>query len=362
MSDAEPSRVDDRARRALAVVNAARRLADASDPLGIEARRALPGATGLSAANVELSLSRHIETSVTTADLERLVARAGSARRVHVVLSANVFTGVARAVALAVAAAPSVVVRPSSREAVLAPLLLRAMADRGAGATIELSDALAPAPGDHVHVYGRRETIAAIRGRCPPDVTVRGHGPGFGIAVAGGATDDARRQAERLSWDIIAFDQRGCLSPRLAFVDGSRADAERFASCLAAALAERERQVPRGILSEEERHQQALYRHTLQAAGRCLEGTSFAVGFDPEPRALLLPPVGRYIHVARIGAEGELGRLIDPYRGAITCIGRAEASTPAESLAALVPGARILPLGNMQCPPLDGPVDLREML
>jgi hypothetical protein len=298
---------------------------------------------------------------------------------VHVVLSANVFTGVVRAVALAVAAAPVVIVCPSSREAVLAPLLQRALGEQGAGTSFELSPALdkvgaaptrssvEPEPGDHVHVYGRRETIAAIAARCPPGVTVRGHGPGFGVALVGDASGarsatELRAEAERLSWDIVPFDQRGCLSPRVAFVMGSRDDAERFASFLADELERRETEVPRGVLSDEERADRALYRQSLHAVGKCTEATTSLVGLDLDPRTLLLPPSGRHLHVMRTRDAEDLERLVAPHAGAITCFGVTEGSRHAAALFALAPGARSLPLGNMQRPPLDGPVDLREML
>jgi hypothetical protein len=347
--------------RVHAVLDGARRLADRNDPLGIEARRALPGATGLSTASVELALSRYLETSIEADDMSKLVTRAGEAPRVHVVLSANVFTGVVRAVALAVAAAPSVVVRPSSREAALAPLLQRAIIEKTGDALFELTNALDPARGDHVHVYGRRETIAAITASCPPGVIVRGHGPGFGIAVIAGVSD-MEVLAERLSWDIVAFDQRGCLSPRLAFVEGTLEQVERFASHLCVALDQREKEVPRGALSDQERRDRSLYRQALQAVGQHHEGATYAVGVDLAPRAVLLPPTGRHIHVARVTSTDEMMRLLAFYGGAITCVGIGEKSAHTADFTALARGARILLIGNMQCPPLDGPVDLREML
>jgi hypothetical protein len=64
----------------------------------------------------------------------------------------------------------------------------------------------------------------------------------------------------------------------------------------------------------------------------------------------------------RVDDVGAIDALLGPYRSAITCFGVTEQSPHARSLSALAPGARILPLGNMHCPPLDGPVDLREML
>lgn len=363
---------EERGARVRAVLEAAKRVRDPRDPLGVEARRELPGATGLSAANIERSLAAHVETQVSDDDLARLVARSGSAPRVHVVLSANVFVGAVRAIAIAVATSRDVVVRPSTREAVLVPLLHRALAEQGGAAGFVVSTALDPAPGDHVHVYGRRETIDRIASQSPPGVVVQGHGPGFGIVVldsADGASRDTSGSAaplddaaERLSWDVTAFDQRGCMSPRIVFVLGSADAARRFGSRLAAALEAREQEVPRGTLSDEERRDAALYRQTVRTVGEIFEGASFAVGVDLDPRSLILPPSGRHIHVVRVDGPSDVESLLAPYRGAITCVGVAEKERHASFLAAIAKGARTLPLGNMQRPPLDGPVDLREMV
>ena len=350
----------DRILRVRAVLAASRRLVDACDPLGREARELLPAATGLSARGVELGLSRHLETAASDDDLARLVARAGAAPRVHVVLSANIFVGAVRAIACAVAASPSVRVRPSSREAVMAPLLVRALAGTAMG-DVTLCDALVPRAGDGVHVYGRDETIAAIASESPAGVRIVGHGPGFGVALVD-ATSDVTGVAERLSWDVVAFDQRGCLSPRVALFRGSPGEAEAFAERLDAELAEREREVPLGGLSADERSERALYRDTASALGRCFVRATSTVGLDLTPRALVLPPPGRNIHVARIHDSGDIGNLVEPYGPAITCVGHESENALAPSVLAFVRGARSLPIGAMQCPPLDGPVDLRVML
>jgi hypothetical protein len=330
--------------------------------VGREARRALPAATGLSPEGVELGLSRHLETNASADDLAKLMARAGSARQVHVVLSANVFVGVVRAVAFAVAAAPSVRVRPSTREAVMAPLLCRALREQDGAASFELCDGIDASAGDEVHVYGRGETIAEIVREAPPGVIVRGHGPGFGIAVVDSREEPPALAAERLSWDVVAFDQRGCTSPRMALVYGSAAQAEEFARSLAGELAKRESRVPRGVLSEDERREQALYRQTVRTIGVCHVGSAFTVGLDLAPRALSLPPSGRHLHVVRLSSPNELGPLVDAFKHAITCIGHHPDAGLAAPLLASLRGARSVALGQMQSPPLDGPVDLRGMV
>jgi hypothetical protein len=357
--------IDDRQRRVLRVLAGAKRLADPSDPLGREARLTLPQATGLSPAGVELGLARHLETEVTAEDLARLIARAGTAPRVQVVLSANVFVGAVRAVALAVAASPVVFVRASSRESVMAPLLDRATREEGreeGKSLFELTDEVASSAGDEIHVYGRSETIAEIARESPAGVHVRGHGPGFGVALIDPAVMDLDAAAEKLSWDVVAFDQRGCLSPRMAMVVGPEADTGALAELLARELEKREHEVPRGVVGADERESEALYRQTAHAVGRCHTGATYTVGSDIAARALLLPPPGRHVHVARVEGADDVLRLLAPFAGAVTCVGLARESPYVAALLTLVPRVRLLELGKMQSPPLDGPVDLREMV
>jgi hypothetical protein len=354
--------IEQRTGRVHEVLAAARRIVDAADPLGREARRLLPEATGLSAPGVELALARHVETSASPDELARLLARSPEAPRVHIVLSANVFVGAVRALALAVASSPDVSVRPSSREAVMAPLIVRALIEASARARVELASALEPAPGDVVHVYGRSETIAAIAGEAPPGVRVVGHGPGFGIAFVDAEASPLDLAAERLSWDVVPFDQRGCLSPRVALVRGSPDDARAFGERLARELERRQAEVPRGELSDDERRDAALYRQTANVVGQCHIGTSFAVGVDLDPRALALPPSGRHVHVARVGGADDALRLLAPFRDAVTSVGYAGETSLLAPFVSFFGTARRLPLGRMQSPPLDGPVDLRGMV
>jgi hypothetical protein len=353
---------NERATRVRAILAASRRLVDAEDPLGREARRLLPAATGLSKEGVELGLSRHLETSASDREIDLLAHRAGSAPRVHVLLSANVFVGVVRATALAVAASRSVRIRPSSREAVMAPLLLRAVSDFGALSDVEIRDRLEPRAGDVVHVYGRRDTIAAVTRESPPGVRIVGHGPGFGLAFVEAEGQSLELAAERMSWDVIAFDQRGCLSPRIALVDGSPSAVESFGETLASELEKREREVPRGSLTDDESSEQILYRSTASAIGRCHIGPMSSVGVDVSPHGLPLPPPGRNVHVARVTSPDDFERLLAPFRGAITCIGHQGETSRARELLVFARGARSQKLGGMQSPPLDGPADLRDML
>jgi hypothetical protein len=71
---------------------------------------------------------------------------------------------------------------------------------------------------------------------------------------------------------------------------------------------------------------------------------------------LALPPSGRNLHVT---ASADPCATLDGWSGALTCIAHNDAGLGAE-LAARFPGARVVPLGAMQRPALDGPVDRRK--
>src|SRR5208283_100464 len=105
----------------------------------------------------------------------------------------------------------SVAVRPSRRE----PHFARALVERAGDPGLTLVEEVDPARlfGGEVHVYGRDATIASVRGRVGERVRVRGHGAGMGIAIVS-AQARLEAAADSLAEDVVAFDQRGCLSPR----------------------------------------------------------------------------------------------------------------------------------------------------
>ncbi len=369
--------------RVRAVVRAGARVADPTDPLGREARARLPEATGLSPESVELALTEHLETRPSGEDLRALVAGVGAAERCHVILSANVCTAAMRAIAIACATAPRVLAKASRRDPVVAELVARALAEdaafAAAGGAITLVAHAAPAAGDELHVYGSDETIASVRATLPAGVTLRAHGAGFGIAIFEGDAD-VEAAAGALARDVVAFDQRGCLSPRAALVIGDVARATLTARALADALAAWHRRAPRGRLGAEEAAELRRYVETAAALGASIEGEGFAVGLDEAPSALLLPPPARAIHVVP-ATLADVGRLLAPWGPKIAAIGdssgrgggaetrdgglpgggRSPAAPPALLAAiAIAPGARVSALGAMQRPPLDGPVDLRS--
>ena len=337
-----------------------RRIADPRDPVGIEARARLPEPSRLSPEGVELALSEILETRPSPEELAALVAAAAPFARCHVVLSAHVCTAALRALAVALAAAPSVRVRPSRRDPVVAELLVRGLAGDeafvGLGASIERVGDVRPEPGELLDVYGADDTIAHYRAAHPAAI-LRGHGSGAGLAVVGAGVD-LGRSAAGIAADVVPFDQRGCLSPRWVLVEGDAARAETLAGRLDAELEALGRRVPRGPLDDPAQAEIAMYRATAEAVGTYRQGRHHGVGLDPAPRALPLPPAARVVHVVP-ASPSSLDVLLAPWTRLITAIGADDHGPLSSALEARCPGARRSPHGRMQRPPLDGPVDLR---
>ena len=272
------------------------------------------------------------------------------------VLSAGLLTAPLRAIALARAAGRRVTVHPSQRDPRFAELLVEELgapdvrlAGRFCGADFR---------GQELHVYAADETIRTLRASVSPAVRVRAHGHGFGIVWVQTPGETAARQVAE---DVVDFDQRGCLSPRVVFVPESAADA--FARELADRLEVLATVLPRGPLSDDERQQAVRYRDTLHFAGTLHEGAAHLVGVVAAGAPLLVPPPGRHVHVAAVSSRAEVAAKLGPLARFVTTIGSDVAVPTALSfdLAASLgaPQARVAPLGAMQTPPLDGPVDNR---
>jgi hypothetical protein len=307
--------------------------------------------TGLTPEGVELGFSC-LEREADDVQLGALVAAAVEAPAVRVILSANVFVAPLRAIALARAASDRVTIRPSPRDPTLARALIEACADP-AIALADDRDAATVTAGE-IHVYGRDETVAAVRAAARSGVRVVGHGAGLGVAFVSAAArlEDA---AEAIASDVVPFDQRGCLSPRLVLVDGPQARAQALAAALHERLDRWGARVPRGLVSREEQEEAVRWREALLFAGRTWSGSSHTVGLAPAGAPLALPPPGRHVHVAAVDGPGGARDALAPLARFVVTVG-----TDGPALGPPVAHARPAALGRMQRPPLDGPVDRRQ--
>lgn len=311
---------------------------------------ALAEESGLHPSNVERALNRALELSPTDAQLDAMLARAPQRTAVMVVLAANVFLAPLRAIAWALAQSERVIVRPSRR----APLFARALIEAAPALEIELAEIdpdaafdLELPEGAAIHAYGSRATIDAIAARAR--VATELHGPGFGAMI--GTADDYVAAASEIAEDVALFDQSGCLSPRIAFVIG---DVTHAADAVHAALTSVGDEIPRRTLEPMETAALLKTRDAATFAGRALEGSEHMVLELPD---VALAPAGRVLVMVSV-------RDVDE---AIAKVPRDELATIGVSMAlesrvrAAFPRLRISALGEMQRPPLDGPVDLRVL-
>jgi hypothetical protein len=316
--------------------------------------------TGLSAQGVLWALDHCLELAPSAAEIDALLAAVPRAQRAHVILPAQVFVSAQRAIAIALACAPQVFVRPSRRD----PVLAQALGARSAG-LFECVEQLQPQPGDHVWAYGADLTLSALRAQLPAGAVLHAYGSGFGVALVDLLQPETfARAARAIAEDTLCFDQRGCLSPRLVLALGSESLAQGFAETLAAALADAGRRVPRGASSTDEQAEESWYRQCLACFAPILDtghgsvsvrALELSLAASQGLAPLLLPPAGRHLQIVPVQ------RLEPALRGLerwLTSVGCATAELEARACAVL-PAARVVPLGRMQSPAFDGPVDRR---
>jgi hypothetical protein len=324
-------------------------LADPTTAQGLALRERLFETTGLSRAGIEQALSSCLETSATSDELDALLGSVPRAPAAHVLLSGNVFVAALRAIAIGVACSERVFVRASRRDPALAQAL-HALEPQ----SFELVTALDPQAGDHFWAYGSNETLTSLRAQLPSGVWLHGHGHGLGAVVLEPRPDFRLSHAvELIARDTALFDQRGCLSPRLVCVVGNAGVADEVASALAESLARLEVALPLGPRSPE---QLAEARRKRDAAAYAFELKSAGSGWLSVGSPPMLPPTERCLHIA---AAADAVAILEPFARHLTCIGADVSPTLADALRHGFAAARICPLGRMQRPPFDGPVDRR---
>lgn len=329
------------------LLQAARELANPEKSAGRAVRARLLETTGLSAPGIERGFTHALETAPSEAELQALLASTPEAPRAHVLLSSNVFVGALRAIAIGVASSARVYVRASRRDPALAEALHALVPE-----LFGLVSALAPAAGEHFWSYGSDTTMAELRASLPSGVWFHPHGAGFGAAVVDAAAW-APEAARAIALDTALFDQSGCLSPRVVLVVGSADQARIVAQAVATALAELETELPPGRKGPAEL---AEARRDRDAAAYAFELFDAGTGWVSCASELAIPPSARTLHV--VDARDAVAAL-RPFQAHLTCVS-ANTEDLRKQLQQALSGARVVALGEMQRPPLDGPVDRRH--
>jgi hypothetical protein len=233
------------------------------------------------------------------------------------------------------------------------------------------------AEADCITATGSDETLASIRSRLPARTRFLGYGHrvSFGfVAKEVLSHSGGPRIASRVTDDVVAWNQLGCLSPHVIYVQpGGEVSPERFAELLADELERREQTEPRGELPAPHAATIATRRgiYEVRAAHspetlmwHSKESTAWTVIFEADAR-FQTSCLNRFVYVKPVKDLTELLQNAEVVRGKVSTVGVAAPEHQAEELA--LPLARwgvtrVCPLGQMQNPPLTWRHDGRPAL
>jgi hypothetical protein len=230
---------------------------------------------------------------------------------------------------------------------------------------------------DCVTATGSDEALAAIRQHVPARARFLGYGQqlSFGYIASEALTSfQAKKTAARAAIDVVAWNQLGCLSPHVIYVEhGGGVAAEHFAGMLAEELAKREATEPRGEVPAETAATIASRRafYEVRAAHspdtrfwRSENSTAWTVVYEADAR-FQLSCLNRFIYVKGASDLKTALESADAVRGKVSTVGIAANEEKAGGLAAQLAAwgvTRVCPLGQMQNPPLTWRHDGRPVL
>jgi hypothetical protein len=246
------------------------------------------------------------------------------------------------------------------------------------GGTAELEQALFT-EADCVTATGADETLAAIRTQLPQRTRFLGYGHrvsfGYVTAEALPSAFRAKQVAAQAVDDIVAWNQLGCLSPHVIYVQsGGVVTADSFAEVLATELDKREAAEPRGELPVETSAAIAARRglYEVRAAHApgdtrhwfSRESTAWTVIYESDPR-FQISCLNRFVYVKTVPDMKTLLESVDKVHGQVSTVGLAAGGEQSADLARQLARwgvLRICPLGCMQNPPLTWRHDGRPAL
>jgi hypothetical protein len=270
------------------------------------------------------------------------------------------------------------IVKLASRDPVLPALFVESLraVDAELGASVaalewDRQDAAltqaAVAGAEAVIAFGDDRAMTALRQATPAKAAFLGYGNKISLAlILKEAMTEANLPAlaEAAAFDVSVFDQQGCLSPHVIYVEERGALGPRtFAAALAQAMAAYQLRVPRGTISAEEA---AAISQTRQAYEfRAASDRRVAVWASPQPNdwtviydddpAFAPSCLNRVVYVKPTDAPARVLTAVARYAENISTVGlepRGERMAAFAADAAKLGIHRVCALGQMQRPPL----------
>ena len=376
------------------------RLLDAQDPYRQQLERLLPQATGFDAEMVRLSLNHYFKT-FRALQLQRFVAedfanpklldefqprsKGGWSKAFGPDLLMHIWAGNVPALPLwswvsGLLVKAGSIGKISSAEPIFASLYARLLVEveprwadcfavvwwpSGQLASKPSTEECTLALADVVVAYGGNEALSALQARTP--VTTRflphGHKLSFGLVSAAAlSASKAPELARQAALDVARYDQQGCYSPHVFYVQrGGSVGPQEFAQQLAGALAALNHKFPHRVGSLEEAARVGAWREAhdfaaLQGAKHAVIGGHADWGcvvYADEAVPLAPGPLNRNVLVVAIDRLDELTALIAPQYHFLQTVGVAAAPEellPVGDLLGQAGVTRICALGCMTAP------------
>jgi acyl-CoA reductase-like NAD-dependent aldehyde dehydrogenase len=354
---------------------------DHTDPIRREAEERLAEGTGLAPAMLRRGLDQMILRVKGIGELldqdlgsrealdgliwraPGMLSRAWGPGLLTCVLSGNVPAIAAFDMALGLALKSAVLCRPASEEPVFAELFARSVAevDERLGRCLAVQrwgyeETWPYERAGAVLAYGSDESVAAVRRLVPPRVRFVGHGHKISFAVV--AREAATVETARLvALDVAMYDQQGCVSPHMAFVErGGDLSPSAFAQACAGALAALERELPRGRLTQAEALALRGARDEAEFTADGFFGSegnlAWAVVHGERP-AFLPSPLNRLLRTYAVDELSEVADVVAPFAGYLQTVAWAgDEQRRAEAVEALgaLGATRFAPVGRVQEP------------
>lgn len=232
-----------------------------------------------------------------------------------------------------------------------------------------------------VTATGSDETLKSIRDRLPLHVRFIGHGHRVSFGYIGREVLEgfqARETLANAARDVAAWDQLGCLSPHVFYVENDGpVKPVKFAEQLAEELDRLEEKEPRGNLDDAAAADIVQRRgvYEIRAAHSpdtrhwfSKDSTAWTVIYEADP-VWQYSCLNRFVYVKAVTDLNEMLRVAEPIRHLVSTIGVAVPEERLEETAMRLArwgATRICPVGRMQQPPLswrhDGRLPLAELV
>ena len=189
-----------------------------------------------------------------------------------------------------------------------------------------------------------------------------------------GTREELRAAAKNAAMDVAMYDQQGCLSPHVIYVEtGGNHTPHEFARLLGQELNRLEQELPRGPVETKisaRLHQVRSMAEIRQADGKVSAvfksetGTLWTVICDDDA-TFALSPLHRTIRVKTVGDLNYVIPLLEPWRPHLQAAGLLVSEARRTSLAGALAGVgvnRICPVGALQFPPAGWPQEGRRFI